>query len=66
METAPLMYTAQEFRDLARISRTAFWRLQKRGEGPTLIRIGTRCYVSRDAASVWIKEREASSVHKAS
>ena len=59
MDATPLMYTVAEFRKLARISESAFWRLQQRGEAPKVIRIGARTYVSPEAASRWVREREA-------
>jgi len=57
----PLMYTVGEFRSLARISKTSFWRLQGRGEAPRLIRVGARVYVSRETAEQWVRQREANS-----
>jgi predicted DNA-binding transcriptional regulator AlpA len=62
METAGLTFTVAEFCRQVRISRKTFYEIQKRGEGPKLIRLGRRVYVAQETARTWVKEREALSV----
>lgn len=52
------MHTIAEFLELTRISRTFYYRLQARGEGPAETRIGTRVLIAKDTAAAWIKSRE--------
>jgi hypothetical protein len=51
-------YTIAEFCDAFRISRTFLYELNKRGEGPRLMRVGRRCLISAQAAADWSRERE--------
>jgi predicted DNA-binding transcriptional regulator AlpA len=41
------------------ISRTIFYELKKRGEGPRMMKIVGRDYISREAAIEWRRAREA-------
>lgn len=43
------------------LSRTFFYELIKRGQGPRLMRVGRRCLISAEAASDWRKQMEAQS-----
>ncbi len=59
MEPKILAYTVDEFCGQVRISRSQFYRLQRRGEGPRLTRLGDRVVVLHETAHAWLKEREA-------
>jgi len=53
MET--LFYTVPEFCDAARISRSHFYALQRRNEGPRVARVGDRTLVLVDDVKAWVK-----------
>jgi hypothetical protein len=59
MQTLGLAYTVKEFCQHARISERLYFKLQSRGEGPPVIRIGRRTVISREAARKWMMTREA-------
>lgn len=55
--------TIKEFCAAHRISRTTFNELQKRGEGPVIMRIGRVIRISDEAENAWrraMEERSAS------
>ena len=41
------------------ISIRHFYELQRRGEGPPVVRLGRRRVVRREAAEAWLRRREA-------
>ncbi len=45
--------TVDEFCSTHRISRATFYNLLKRGDGPTIMKIGSRTLVSAESASKW-------------
>lgn len=47
-----------EFCASHRISRATFYNLVKAGQGPILMKVGTRSLISREAATDWRRERE--------
>jgi predicted DNA-binding transcriptional regulator AlpA len=47
------------------MSRSAFYNSLKAGQGPRLMRVGTRVMVSREAAAEWRREREQASTQPA-
>lgn len=51
-------FTIEEFCKAHRISRGTYFNLQARGEGPTVMRLGKRVVISREAAARWRRERE--------
>jgi predicted DNA-binding transcriptional regulator AlpA len=53
-----LTFTAAEFCRLARISRAGFYKLRKHGDGPRVIQLGRRVYVSQESAREWIRGLE--------
>ena len=56
MET--LAFTIDEFCRAHGISRAHYFNLQNRGEGPRVMRAGTRVLISRESAADWRVERE--------
>lgn len=53
----PLL-TANEFCEMARISRRYFDKLKAAGNGPAITRIGNKVFVRRVTAEAWIEARE--------
>lgn len=52
-------YTIPEFCTQYRISKSMFYRLQRDGEGPELMKVGKRTIISHEAARAWAKAKEA-------
>jgi predicted DNA-binding transcriptional regulator AlpA len=52
-------YSILEFCRRHGLSRSAFYNALKAGEGPRLMRVGTRVMISREAAAEWRRDREA-------
>ena len=48
-----LFYNVNEFCNAARISRSLFYALQRKGTGPRVTRVGDRSLVSVDDARLW-------------
>lgn len=61
----PQAYSIPEFCESFRISRGTFYNLQKTGQAPRTMKIGTRVLISRDAADEWRRSREAASEKEA-
>ena len=51
-------YSIAEFCRAHRLSRAFFYVLQKRGEGPTVMKVGKRTLVSDEAARTWRQRME--------
>ena len=51
--------TIQEFCDSYGISRSTFYNLQEEGAAPDVVRVRHRVLITKDAASEWLKMREA-------
>lgn len=51
-------YTLAQFMDLHNVSRSNFYRLQRAGKAPRLMRVGRRVLVSAEAAAEWRKRIE--------
>jgi hypothetical protein len=51
--TIPAVYTLKEFIRAHRISRGKFYQLMKDGEGPDLMEVGARRFVTFEAAQRW-------------
>lgn len=51
--------TIAQFCTDTNISRTFFYELNKKGQGPRLMRVGRRCLISAEAAADWRKQMEA-------
>jgi hypothetical protein len=52
-------FTIQEFCSAFRLSRSQFYKLKARGEGPDMARAGDRTvFISAEAAQRWRKQRE--------
>jgi predicted site-specific integrase-resolvase len=49
----PPMYNIEEFCDQHRISRGTFYNLKKSGDGPRMIKIGSRSLVTGEDAAKW-------------
>jgi hypothetical protein len=55
----PLAFSILEFCELHRISKELFFKAQREGWGPKVMRCGTRVLISFEAAEAWRREREA-------
>lgn len=53
-----LAFTVDEFCNAHRISRATFYEHLKRGEGPTIMKVGHRTLVSAEAAAEWRRRME--------
>jgi len=53
-----LSYSIDEFCNLNGISRSGFYHLLKRGDGPTIMKVGHRTLVSAEAAAEWRRRME--------
>ncbi|MBB5057465.1 putative DNA-binding transcriptional regulator AlpA [Granulicella aggregans] len=62
MVSNPLTYTVDEFCHAMNISRSGFYALRKRGEGPREARVGGRNLISRDAAVEWLRGCERNAI----
>ncbi len=51
-------YTIEEFCRAHGISRAHYFNIQKQGDGPRVMRVGTRVLVSKEAAADWRRARE--------
>jgi len=58
-------YTILEFCERHNLSRSAFYNAVKAGQGPRLIKVGTKVLISREAAAAWRREREAATAQTA-
>ena len=52
-------YTIKQFCTAFGISEDFFYKLRRQGEGPRLMKVGTRTLISIAAADQWRREREA-------
>ena len=57
----PLAFSVEEFCRVHSISIGFFYALLKRGEGPEIMKLGTRTLISHEAAARWRTERTAAS-----
>ncbi len=53
-----LAFSIEQFCHLHGISRAKFYELRDEGEGPTLMHVGTRVLISREAAEQWRRRME--------
>lgn len=51
-------FTIDEFCRAHGFSRAHYFNLQQKGEGPRVMRLGSRVLVSREAAAEWRRQRE--------
>jgi hypothetical protein len=58
MEANAMGYTVSEFCRYARISEGLYFKLQRRGEGPSVARMGRRVVITYSSAQKWIAQRE--------
>lgn len=52
-------FSIQQFCKWVGISRSHFYALKRRGEGPDTIKLGRRRLISRMAAEIWLRTQEA-------
>jgi hypothetical protein len=57
----PLAFSIQEFSRAHGFSIEHYFKLQREGLGPAIMKIGARTLISREAAEIWRREREAAS-----
>lgn len=53
-----LCMSVKDFCALHTISRASFYRMVRAGEGPRIIKVGSRTLISTEAASDWRHKRE--------
>ncbi len=53
-------YSVAEFCTAHRISRAFFYKLAADGKGPSVMKVGNRTLIARDAAEQWRKAMEVS------
>ena len=58
MPQAGLVFTVREFCGQARISTRLFYRLQEKGKGPKVIRLGRRVLIAQETAMRWLMDQE--------
>ena len=51
-------FTIDEFCRAHGFSRAHYFNLQKLGDGPRVMRVGSRVLISRESAADWRKDRE--------
>ena len=57
-EARLVVYSIPEFCRDHRMSRTLFYDIQRKGEGPRVMRVRGRRYISAEAAAEWRKKME--------
>jgi hypothetical protein len=58
-------YSIAEFCRAHRLSRAFFYNLLKRGEGPTVMKVGKRRLVANEAADAWRRRMESAAGSRA-
>ncbi len=58
METVNL--TVRQFCDMYNVSHSTFYRMQNRGTGPRLMRVGKRIFIMKEHAKAWADNMEKS------
>ncbi len=53
-----MTFTVDQFCRSHNMSRATFYEIAKRGDGPTLMKVGKRTYVSAEAAAEWRRRME--------
>lgn len=61
IEVARVAYSIEEFCHAYGISRTFYFKLKDRGDGPREMRVGHRVLISFEASAEWRKAREVES-----
>ena len=56
------VHTVTEFCNYHRICKATFYNLLSRGEGPSIMKIGSRTLVSAEAAARWRQSIEQASI----
>jgi hypothetical protein len=56
--TRPACYSLDEFCDAHRISRAMYYKLDKLGQAPSIIRVGNKVLITMESAARWRAERE--------
>ena len=59
-------FSIKEFCELHAISRSFFYVLREKGEGPRLMKVGRRTLISAEAAAEWRKNMEHVAIAKQS
>jgi hypothetical protein len=54
----PVVYTLDEWCEAHRCSRGHFYKMQRAGTAPRVMKTGSRVLISGDAAADWRRERE--------
>jgi len=64
-QTPIAAFTVQEFAKAHRLSVSMYYKLKAQGLGPVEMVVGSRRYVSVEAAERWRREREAAAIEAA-
>jgi hypothetical protein len=56
-----VVYTILDFCRAFRLSRTGFYKLRVSGRGPRTMNLGGKVLITKQAATDWVREREAAS-----
>lgn len=51
-------FTVTQFCEVHHISRSMYYKLQKQGQGPRLMKVGRRRLISAEAAADWRQQME--------
>ncbi len=60
MTTNPTAQSIESFCEAHSISRSLFYKLQREGKAPRVMKVGRRTLVTTDAAQEWRKQMEVS------
>lgn len=58
-----LAFSIEKFCEAHGLSRSTFYELMKHGQGPTVMKIGRRTLISREAAEAWRRKMEQPAEH---
>lgn len=53
------VYDIDQFCERHRISKSTYFNLQKAGDGPRIMKVGTRVLITKESAAEWRRAREA-------
>jgi len=51
-------YTVEEFCEMHRISKALFYKLRREGNGPKVLKIGTRTIITSEYNAEWVRRME--------
>lgn len=57
-------YTVDEFCQAHRLCRATLYNILKRGDGPRIMKVGSRTFITIEAAAAWRAKMEAQAAEK--